>query len=301
MAGFTSPHRAKIMPVVIAIVVLVFGSIAFHWLSPWWQTPIATNWDSIDSALRITMWICAIAFVALNLFMAYALWRFRHRPGRHARFEPENTALEKGLTFWTAVGIAAMLAPGLIAWGRFVTIPKDAAVVEAVGQQWQWSFRLPGPDHVLGTAEVKHMTPDNPLGLSPTDPFGRDDIIVEANELHLPVGEPVKMVLRSKDVLHDFYVPEFRARMDLVPGMVTYFWMKPTATGKYEILCAELCGTGHYVMRGSVIVQSRKDFDAWLAQQQTFGQMMAQAGRGAASGTLTKADSRSATGNREFH
>jgi cytochrome c oxidase subunit 2 len=156
-------------------------------------------------------------------------------------------------------------------------VPPEAAVVEAVGQQWQWGFRFPGPDGILGTAAVKFMTPDNPFGLNPLDPFGRDDILVETDELHLPVGKPVKMVLRSKDVLHDFYVPEFRAKMDLVPGTVTYFWVTPTVKGKYEILCAELCGAGHYQMRGTVIVESPKDFDAWRSRQTTFSQTMAQA------------------------
>jgi len=265
------------MPVAIAIAALVLGSIAFHLFSPWWQTPIASNWGSIDSALDITLWICAIAFVSLNLFMAYALLRFHHKPGNRAHYEPENASLEKRLTFWTAIGIAGMLAPGLAAWSKYVNVPKDAAIVEAVGQQWQWAFRFPGPDGVLGTAAVKHMTPDNPFGLNPLDPFGRDDILVEGNELHLPAGKPVKMVLRSKDVLHDFYVPEFRAKMDLVPGIVTYFWMTPTVPGKYEILCAELCGIGHHEMRGTVIVEPPRQFAAWLSQQSTFGQIMAQA------------------------
>ncbi|HEY0959238.1 MAG TPA: cytochrome c oxidase subunit II [Novosphingobium sp.] len=265
------------MPVAIAIALLVLGSIAFHLLSPWWRTPIASNWGSIDSALDITLWICATAFVLLNLFLAHSLMRYRHRPGHRAHYEPENTSLEKRLTFWTAIGIIGMLAPGLIAWGKYVNVPRDAAIVEALGQQWQWSFRLPGPDGVLGAAGIKHMTPDNTFGLDPLDPFGRDDILVETNELHLPLGRPVKMVLRSKDVLHDFYVPEFRAKMDLVPGLVTYFWMTPTRKGKFDILCAELCGVGHHEMRGTVVVDSPRDFDVWLAQQSSFGQLLAEA------------------------
>ncbi|MDF0540871.1 cytochrome c oxidase subunit II [Sphingobium sp. H39-3-25] len=262
------------MPVAIAIAALVLGSVAFHMFSPWWQTPIASNWGAIDSALNITLWICALAFVLLNLFLAYVLMRYRHRAGHRAHYEPENAGLEKQLIFWTAIGIAGMLAPGLTAWSKYVTVPEDAGVVEAVGQQWQWSFRFPGADGVLGTAAVKYMTPDNPLGLNPVDPFGRDDVLVESSELHLPVGRPVKMVLRSKDVLHDFYVPEFRAKMDLVPGIVTYFWMTPTVSGQYEILCAELCGIGHHAMRGTVIVEGKQAFDRWLASQQTFAQRL---------------------------
>ena len=265
------------MPVAIAIALLVLGSVLFHVFSPWWQTPLASNWGSIDSALNITLWICGAVFVVLNLFLAHTLMRYRHREGHRAHYEPENPGLEKRLTILTAVGIIGMLAPGLWAWHKFVTVPQGAAIVEAVGQQWQWSFRYPGPDGVLGAAAVKHMNPDNPLGLDPLDPFGRDDVLVEGNELHLPADRPVKVVLRSKDVLHDFYVPEFRAKMDMVPGIVTYFWMTPTIRGKYDILCAELCGVGHHEMRGSVVVDSARNFDSWLEQQITFAQVMEEA------------------------
>jgi len=263
------------MAVAIVIALLVLGSVAFHLFSPWWHTPIASNWGSIDTALDITLWICAAAFIILNLFLAWALIRYRHRAGNRAHYEPENTTLEKRLTFWTGIGIAGMLAPGLIAWNQYVTVPKEAAIVEATGQQWQWGFRFPGGDGVLGTSAVTHITPENPFGLNPRDPYGQDDILVESPELHLPVGKPVKVLLRSKDVLHDFYVPHFRAKMDLVPGIVTYFWMTPTRTGTYEILCAELCGVGHHQMRGTVVVDSERDFQTWLSQQTSYAQMAA--------------------------
>lgn len=268
------------MVVAIVIAALVLGSLLFHWLSPWWMTPLASNWGSIDTALIITMWICAVAFVALNLFMASMIWRYRHRPGSRAHYEPENARLEKRLTFWTGIGIAGMLAPGLIAWNQYVTVPADAAVVEANGEQWRWSFRLPGRDGVLGTAEPARITSDNAFGLNPKDPYGRDDLIVDTAELHLPVNRPVKMVLRSKDVLHDFYVPEFRAKMDLVPGIVTYFWLTPTQKGTFDILCAELCGAGHHQMRGTVIVEDEARYRKWLGEQMTFGQMLAESGAG---------------------
>ncbi len=264
------------MRVAIVIVLLVLGSILFHIFSPWWMTPIASNWGSIDNALMVTLYICAVAFVGLNLFLALALLKYRTRAGHKAHYEPENVKLEKRLTLWTGIGIAGMLAPGLLAWNEYVTVPADAAVIEVTGQQWQWGYRFPGADGVLGTAAVAHMTPENSFGLNPNDPHGRDDILVETSELHMPVGKPVKMVLRSKDVLHDFYVPEFRAKMDLVPGIVTYFWMTPTRTGTFDILCAELCGVSHYQMRGTVVVEQQAAFDAWLAEQMTFGQLLAQ-------------------------
>lgn len=265
------------MAVAVIIALLVLGSIIFHLVSPWWQTPLASNWGSIDTALNVTLWICAIAFVALNLFLAWAIYRYRHRPGIVAHYEPENARLEKRLTLWTGIGIAGMLAPGLIAWHEYVTVPANASLVEATGQQWQWGFRFPGRDGVLGAANVRHITPENPFGLSPRDPHGRDDILIESADVRLPVDRPVKMLLRSKDVLHDFYVPQFRAKMDLVPGIVTYFWVTPTKRGTYEILCAELCGTGHHMMRGTVTVVSGAEFDAWLAEQPTYTELLADA------------------------
>jgi cytochrome c oxidase subunit 2 len=263
--------------IAIAIALLVLLSIAFQLFSPWWLTELASNWGSIDNALMITMWICGIVFILLNLFMAWAIIRFRHRAGNKAHYEPENALLEKRLTFWTGIGIIGMLAPGLIAWNQFVSVPKDAAVVEVAGQQWQWGFRFPGDDGVLGTASTRDITPENPFGLNPRDPYARDDILVESSELHLPLNQPVKLVLRSKDVLHDFYVPQFRAKMDMVPGIVTYFWMTPTRTGTFEILCAELCGVGHHMMRGTVVVDSKAAFQKWLGEQSTFSQIMAEA------------------------
>lgn len=168
-----------------------------------------------------------------------------------------------------------MLVPGLFVWSQFVNVPSDATVVEVIGQQWQWSYRLPGKDGKLGTSDTRDVTAENPLGVIAKDPNGQDDVVVEAADLHLPVGKPVKMLLRSIDVLHDFYVPEFRAKMDMIPGSVTYFWFTPTKTGTFQVLCAELCGQGHPMMHGIVMVDTQEDYVAWLDQQQTFAQLSA--------------------------
>lgn len=255
------------------LLLLVLGSVMFHLVSPWWWTPIASNWRYIDDTLVITFWITGVVFAAIVLFMAYCIFRFRHQPGRKADYEPENTRLEVWLTVATSLGVAAMLAPGLFVWKQFVTVPDDATEVEVVGQQWFWSYRLPGADGKLGTSGVEWISFANPLGVSPHDPNGADDVIVESSDLHLPIGKPVKVVLRSVDVLHDFYVPEFRAKMDMVPGAVTYFWFTPTRTGEFEVLCAELCGTGHAFMRSYVQVQEQAEYDSWLAEQVTFASL----------------------------
>jgi cytochrome c oxidase subunit II len=173
------------------------------------------------------------------------------------------------------VGVAAMLAPGLFVWRQFVTVPPGASEMEAIGQQWQWSFRLPGKDGRLGTSDTRYVSSDNPLGLNPDDPDARDDVVIVVDDLHLPVGKPVKLLLRSIDVVHSFYVPEFRTKMDLVPGMVSYVWFIPTRTGTFDILCAELCGMAHYGMRGKVVVEEESEYQAWLQKQKTFAQLSA--------------------------
>ncbi len=145
-------------------------------------------------------------------------------------------------------------------------------------------FRFPGKDGVLGTVDARYISDENPFGINPDDPNGQDDILVATPELHLPMGKPVKALLRSIDVLHDFTVPQFRVKMDLVPGLVTYVWFTPTRTGKFDVLCEELCGIAHFAMRGKVVVDEEPAFQAWLRSYPTFAQTMAQAAGDAAAG-----------------
>jgi cytochrome c oxidase subunit 2 len=272
-----------------AVIVLTVGTILFHFLSPWWFTPIASNWTTMDQTVNLTFWVTGIVFLATNLFMAYCIWRFRHRKEIKAHYEPENKKLEWWLTIVTSVGIAAMLAPGLAVWAKFVTVPDGASVVEVVGQQWNFSYRFPGKDGVFGTTNIRLASPENPFAIEPNDPNGQDDVVVSSPELHLPVGKPVKIILRAKDVLHQFAVPPFRVKMDMVPGMVTYFWLTPTRTGSFDALCEQLCGTAHFTMRGRVVVDTEKDFEAWLATQPTYAQTRAAAAGDATAGQATYA------------
>ena len=275
------------MTVAVVLILLVVGSLLFHFLSPWYFTPLASNWGLIDFTVDITFVVTGIVFVAANLFMAYCVMRFRHREGQKAAYDPENTKLETWLTIVTSVGVAAMLAPGLVVWGQFVTVPDEAAEFEAVGQQWHWSFRFPGADGEFGNVHIRHITPENAFGMDPEDPAGQDDVLVASPIVHLPVNQPVRAWLRSKDVLHDFAVPQFRVKMDLVPGHVSYLWFEPTVVGEYEILCEELCGLAHFAMRGRVIVDEPEDYQAWFDQQPTYGELMA---RGAGDPTLGQAN-----------
>lgn len=263
------------MVVAVVLVILIFGSVVFHFVSPWYFTPIASNWGAIDNTISITFWVTGFVFVAVNLFLAYAVFKFRFRSNRRADYEPENKKLEWWLFWLTAIGVAAMLAPGLSVWAKFVDVPKDAAEVEAVGQQWHWMYRFPGKDGKLGKVHAKFISADNPFGMNPGDSNGKDDVLVASSEMRLPIGKPVKVLLRSIDVLHNFSVAQIRVKMDLVPGLVTYIWFTPTREGEFDLLCEELCGTGHFAMRGRIVVTEEPAFRAWLDAQPTFAQWQA--------------------------
>ncbi|BCX70557.1 c-type cytochrome [Pseudomonas izuensis] len=276
------------MAIAIILILIVIGSVLFHILAPWHATPAASNWGSIDTTLFITLIISGIFFVAITVFMAVAVMRYRHKEGARAHYQPESKKLEFWLIVVTSIGIAAMLAPGLVVYNDFIRVPKNAYELEVVAQQWQWAYRFPGQDGKLGKSDVKFIDSRNPLGLDPKDPAGQDDVLVINNEVRLPLDRPVKVLLRSKDTLHDFYVPQIRSKMDMVPGMVSYFWFTPTKTGKYEVLCAEYCGVGHYNMRGNMIVEEQDVFDQWLKGQPTFAQTLATAARPSQDSMLEK-------------
>ena len=264
------------MLVAIALILLIVGSVLFHFVSPWYFTPIASNWGTIDDTIGITFWVTGIVYVALALFMAYAVIRYRYRKDRRAAYQPENKKLEWWLLGLTTVGVAAMLAPGLFVWAKFVEVPHDAAVIEVVGQQWSWSYRLPGKDGKLGIVDTRYVSDENPFGMDPDDPGGQDDVLVASPELHVPIGKPIKLLLRSKDVLHNFTVAEIRGKMDLVPGMVTHFWFTPTRAGTFDVLCQELCGVGHFAMRGRMVVEDENAARAWADTYPTYAQLRAQ-------------------------
>jgi len=261
--------------VAIIFALIIVGSIAFHIWSPWWWTPVASNWGNIDDTIILTFWITGAVFVAVCLFMAYCVWQYRYRPERKAEYKPEDKKLEFRLTWLTALGVVALLAPGLVVWNKYVTVPEDAFKIEVVAYQWGWNYRLPGDDGVLGKTSINLVSDENPYGLDSNDPNSKDDILVMDADLHLKINQPVKIELRSFDVLHNFYVPQFRAKMDTLPGVITYYWFTPEKKGEYEILCAEFCGTGHYAMRGKVLVDEEKDYSNWLTKQISYEKMLA--------------------------
>jgi cytochrome c oxidase subunit 2 len=254
---------------------VIVGSILFHVFTPWWWTDIASNWGAMDDTIVLTFWIGGGVFIAVCLFMVYCVFKFSYKEGRKVDYKPENNKLEIILTVATTLGVAALLAPGLIIWNQYINTPSNAIDIEVMARQWGWQYRLPGKDGKLGTSNIININDQNPFGINLDDQNGRDDILIQSDELHLKTNRPVQILLRSTDVLHNFYVPQFRAKMDAVPGLVTYYWFEPNKEGDYEVLCAEYCGVGHYGMRAKVVVDNEENYDKWLEQQETFSNFTA--------------------------
>jgi len=254
---------------------VIVGSILFHVFTPWWWTDIASNWGAMDDTIVLTFWIGGGVFIAVCLFMVYCVFKFSYKEGRKVEYKPEDNKLEIILTVATTLGVAALLAPGLIVWNQYINTPSNAINIEVMAWQWNWQYRLPGEDEKLGTSNTLNINDENPFGINLDDPNGKDDILIQSSELHLKTNRPVKILLKSVDVLHNFYVPQFRAKMDAVPGLVTYYWFEPNKEGDYEVLCAEYCGVGHYGMRAKVVVDNEENYKKWLEQQETFSNFIA--------------------------
>ena len=259
----------------IVFFLVILGSVLFHIFTPWYWTYIASNWGGMDDTITLTFWVGGGVFVAVCLFMTYCLFKFSYKEGRRSEYKPEDKKLERILTWATTVGVVALLAPGLIIWNQYVNVPKNALEVDVMAWQWGWQYRLPGEDGKLGTTKVININDNNPFGINTDDPYGQDDVIIQSDVLNLKTNRPVKILLRSVDVLHNWYVPQFRSKMDAVPGVVTFYWFEPNKLGEYEVLCAEYCGVGHYAMRGTVIVQDEKNYNQWLSEQETFSEFVA--------------------------
>ena len=259
----------------IIFFLVVLGSILFHIFTPWYWTDIASNWGSMDDTITLTFWVGGVVFITVCLFMIYCVFKFSYKEERRAEYKPEDNKLEKILTIATTLGVIALLAPGLIIWNQFVNVPKNAIEIDVMAWQWGWQYRLPGEDGKLGNTKVVNINDNNPFGIILEDPNGKDDVLIQSEEINLQNNIPVKILLRSVDVLHNWYVPQFRAKMDAVPGVVTFYWFEPNKVGEYEVLCAEYCGIGHYAMRGSVLVKDGQDYKNWIQEQETFSELVA--------------------------
>ena len=238
--------------------------------------------EKIDTMIWITLAITFVVFVITQILLFWFAFKYQEKEGQTAYYFPHNNKLEVIWTVIPAITLTVLVGFGLFYWFQITgEAPKDAQVIEVTGSQFKWEFRYPGKDGKLGKKYFKRIDEENanPLGQIWEDPDNRDDKYV-LGEVHVVVNKPVKFIIGSKDVIHDFGLAHFRMKMDAVPGIPTTMWFTPKYTTRemkakygddfnYEISCDQMCGPGHYGMRGVIIVESEGEFKVWLAQQQT--------------------------------
>ena len=227
----------------------------------------------IDEMIILIHWLMAVLFVGWGAFYVYTLIRFR----ASANPKADYTGVTSHTSSYLEIGVAVIEAVLLIgfavpAWAHRVNdIPpeEEATVVNVIGKQFEWISHYPGEDGRWGRRDISLITPTNTIGLDRSDPVGADDI-VSINQLNLPVNKPVIVNLTSQDVIHSFGIAEMRVKQDAVPGLQIPVWWVPTQVGNWEVNCSQLCGLGHYRMRGFVTIMEQEEYDAWLAEEASF-------------------------------
>jgi cytochrome c oxidase subunit 2 len=232
--------------------------------------PVAASQHApdVDSLIVVVHWLMFVLFIGWGAFFLFVLFRFRKGANPRADYHGAKGKISKMLEIGIVVVEAILLVFFAIpAWARRVSnFPPEsgATVVRVVGEQFAWNVHYPGPDGKFGRTDISLMAADNPLGLDRSDPAAKDDITT-INQLTLPVDKPVLVHLSSKDVIHSFGLYEMRVKQDAVPGLDIPVWFIPNRIGDYEIACSQLCGLGHYRMRGFVNIRSQADYEKFLA------------------------------------
>ena len=252
------------------LLVLLVAATVFIFAARLYTAPAPISRDAVlvDRQYNLTLCATGVAFLLAQLSLAYAALRFRDR-GQRARFLRGNVALE---ILWTSLTLFVFVGLGILgrkAWAdvRFTTPAPSAIQVEATTYQFVFAFRYPGADGKFGRLDPSFVNAPagNPLGIDPNDPAGGDDIVV--SELTIPVHRPVELLLRSEDVVHNFFVRELRLQQDAVPGMMIPVRFTADQIGTYEIVCTQLCGLGHSKMHSLLRVVSQSEFEAFLRHQ----------------------------------
>jgi len=241
----------------------------------WLGLPVAASAHAgeVDRIMVLIHWLMLVLFVGWSIFFVYVLIRFRQRA--HPRADHRgvrgawSTWVEGGVLVAEIVLLAFFSIPF---WRTNVDAnpPSNGAIqLRVVAEQFAWQVHYPGADGVFGRTDITLVSPDNPLGLDRSEPVGKDDIVV-TNRMNLPVGRPVVIFLSSKDVIHSFGLPQMRVKQDAIPGIVQPVWFTPTRTGRWDIACSQLCGLGHFRMKGVYEVLEQSDFDAWLKEEASY-------------------------------
>jgi cytochrome c oxidase subunit II len=235
------------------------------------EIPVAASAHSgeIDRMTILTHWLMAILFVGWGAFFIYTLIRFRSGAHPRANYQGVKSHMASYIEWGVAlVELVLIVAFAIPAWAaRVDAFPaeSEAIVVRIVAEQFQWNVHYPGADGQFGRTDIKLVAADNPIGLDRSDPAAKDDFN-SINQLALPVNRPAIIHLSSKDVIHSFSLIQMRVKQDTIPGESVPVWFTPTMTGDWEINCSQLCGLGHYRMRGFYSIKTQADYDAWLKE-----------------------------------
>ena len=270
----------------LMLVFLVLGLVGAYWCNEklagqtlFAQGSASVEGEQIDTMFMMTLAVTGVVFVITQVLLFWFSFKYQEKEGRKAFYFPHNNKLEMIWTIVPAITLTVLVVFGLRHWFKITgDAPKDAMLVEITGQQFGWQYRYPGTDGVLGKKNYKLIdaTANNSLGQDWSDKANHDD--VSPTVMYLVKGKSVKLVINSKDVIHDVGLPHFRLKMDAVPGIPTTLWFTPkwtteemrTKTGnpdfEYEIVCDQLCGASHYAMRGVIKVVSQEDFDMEMAK-----------------------------------
>jgi len=274
---------------VLFLVALVLGLYGVYWSyvhhgGQSFREAVTEHGQRIDTMFIITTIICTIVLVVMHIGLFFFAYLYRARATRKAYFYPHNNTIEKIWTITPAIVLTILVLFGFFTWRNITNVPeeaqKNALHIEVVGEQFTWTVRYPGRDGQLGERNYRLTTPLNGLGMDFNDKKNWDDQL--GSEIVLPVNRPVRVQIGSKDILHSFYMPDFRVQMNAVPGMKTYFQFTPTVTteemrdrlGDYKydfvMLCAKICGGGHYNMQKKVRIVTEEEYQAWLNEQPYF-------------------------------
>lgn len=229
---------------------------------------VTTVGEQIDDLIKIIFWLCAAIFVLTQVTYVYYLIKYRRRPGVPAHYSHGNNTLE---IIWTTAPTLVFLA--LAIYGNRIwenihrPAPENSLVIDVSSYQFGWDMRYPGFSGKLAPMDVRKIGPENRFGTDPENPLTAQDVV--APELVIPVGRPVHLLLHARDVIHSFYVPEFRLYQDCVPGRtIAWVWFQATRTGEFQLACNQLCGTGHYNMKAPIRVVTEEEFQKWLTPRQ---------------------------------
>jgi cytochrome c oxidase subunit II len=235
----------------------------------------------IDNIFNLTLLVTGTVFIITHIALFIFVYIYREQDGRKAFFYPENHKLEMLWTIIPAIFMTCLVVTGIFYWYKITgDAPKDAMVIEVTGKQFNWIARYAGKDGKLGKRDFTKISDNNIIGMDWKDTANLDDVM--PTELHFVVGQPTKIVIRSRDVMHNFDLPHFRVKMDAVPGIPTTFWFIPKYTTEemrkitknpkfnYELACAQICGQSHYAMKMAVKVETREEFNKWMGDQKPY-------------------------------